>query len=99
MWIGRVVIASVFGGVSVVVAVLQVGGLIAARRQGRSYSFLPFLGALLGVAACFIAPWKNSIYAIPAFLVLDPTPVMFAVAAWRGRMAGKGTSGRRGGTA
>jgi hypothetical protein len=87
MWIGRAVVASVFGGLAVVVAILQVGGLIAARRKGRSYSFVPFVGALLGVAACFIAPWKNTVYAIPAFLVLDPTPVMFAIAALTGRLS------------
>ena len=60
-------------------------GLISASRQGRSYSFVPFVGALLGIAACLVAPWRHSAYAIPIFFVLDPTPVMFAFAAIKDR--------------
>ena len=79
MWIARAVLASVLGGIAVLVGVLQVGALIAARRQNRSYSLVPFVGAILGgVLACVVAPWRNALYAIPVFLVLDPTPVMFA---------------------
>ena len=74
------------GGLALLVAILQVGGLIAARRKGRSYSLVPFLGAILGVSACLIAPWRMSVYAIPVFLVLDPTPVTFAVALFSGRL-------------
>ena len=86
MWTARVVLASVLGGIAVLVGVLQVGALIAARRQSRSYSLVPFVGASLGVIACFVAPWRNALYAIPVFLALDPTPVMFAVMAVRGRL-------------
>ena len=74
------------GGLALLVAILQVAGLMAARRKGRSYSFVPFLGAILGVSACLIAPWRMSVYAIPVFLVLDPTLVTFAVGLLSGRM-------------
>ena len=86
MWTARAVLASVLGGIAALLGVLQVGALIAARRQNRSYSLVPFVGAILGVLACFVAPWRNALYAIPVFLVLDPTPAMFAVTAVRGRL-------------
>jgi len=82
----RFVAALVLGGLAVVVAILQIGGMISARREGRGYSLVPFIGALLGVAGCLVAPWKHSSYAIPIFLILDPTPVMFAFLAITGRL-------------
>ena len=82
----REVVAVVLGGLAVVIAILQVGGAISASRQGRGYSLVPFLGAILGVAGCLIAPWRPARYAIPIFLVLDPTPAMFAFAAITGRL-------------
>ena len=82
----RIAVALTLGSLALLVAVLQIGGLIAARRGGRSYSFVPFLGAALGVSACLIAPWSMSVFVIPAFLVLDPTPVTFAVTLFSGRM-------------
>jgi hypothetical protein len=50
---------------------------------GSLLFILPFLGAILGITGCLIAPWRHSTYAIPILLVLDPTPVGFAVAAIR----------------
>jgi hypothetical protein len=82
----RSVAALVLGGLAVLVAILQIGGAISARRHGRSYSFVPFLGALLGAGGCLIAPWRHSAYAIPIFLVLDPTPVTFTFLAVTGRL-------------
>jgi hypothetical protein len=82
----RSVAALILGGLAVVVAIFQVGGAISARRQGRSYSLVPFLGALLGIAGCLLAPWRHSACAIPIFLVLDPTPVLFAHLAITGRL-------------
>jgi hypothetical protein len=82
----RSVAALVLGGLAVVVAILQIGGAISARRRGYSYSFVPFLGALLGTVGCLIAPWRHSAYAIPIFLFLDPTPVTFGFLAVRGRL-------------
>jgi hypothetical protein len=82
----RSVAALVLGGLAVLVTILQIGGAIAARRQGRSYSFVPFVGALLGTVGCLIAPWRHSAYAIPIFLVLDPTPVTFGFLAITGRL-------------
>jgi hypothetical protein len=75
----------VLGGLAVIVAILQIGGLVSAGRRGRSYSFVPFVGALLGIAACLVGPWRYSAYAIPIFLVLDPTLVIFAFWAIKGR--------------
>ena len=83
----RMVGALALGGLAVLVAILQIGGAISARRQGRGYSFVPFLGAVFGVAGCLIAPWRHSAYAIPIFLILDPTPLMFAFSALTGRLS------------
>jgi hypothetical protein len=82
----RSVAALVIGGLAVLVTILQIGGAISARRKGRSYSFVPILGALLGAGGCIIAPWRHSAYAIPIFLILDPTPAMFVFLAVRGRL-------------
>jgi hypothetical protein len=86
MWNARAIAAIVLGGLAVLVAALQAAALIAARRVNRSYSFVPFVGAVLGVAACLIAPWRNSAYVIPIFLLLDPTPLLFAYSAVTGRL-------------
>ena len=86
MWNARAIAAGVLGGLAVLAAALQIAGAISARRQNRSYSLVPFVGAVLGVAACPIAPWKHSAYAIPIFLVLDPTPLFFAYATVTGRL-------------
>jgi hypothetical protein len=80
----RISATAAFGGLAIVLAILQVAALIAATRQKRGYSFVPFLGALLWIAACLVAPWKQSWYALPLFLVVDPTPVLFLVAALKG---------------
>jgi hypothetical protein len=82
----RSVAALILGGLAVLVAILQLGGAISARRKGRSYSFVPFLGALLGVGGCLVAPWRHSAYAIPIFFVLDPTPATFAFLTVKGRL-------------
>jgi hypothetical protein len=82
----RAVAALVLGGLAVLIAILQIGAAISARRHGRGYSFVPFLGAIVGVGGCLIAPWQHAAYAIPIFLVLDPTPVMFTFAAITGRL-------------
>jgi hypothetical protein len=82
----RVVLAAALGGLAVLLAIFQIAGHVSALRQKRSYSWVPFIGASLGIAACLVAPWRNSVYAIPAFLVLDPTPAMFIVAALTGRL-------------
>jgi hypothetical protein len=79
----RSVAALILGGLAVLVAILQLGGAISARR---SYSFVPFLGALLGVGGCLVAPWRHSAYAIPIFFVLDPTPATFAFLTVKGRL-------------
>jgi hypothetical protein len=83
----RTVVALVFAGLAVLVAILQVGGLISARRRHRNYSLVPLIGAILGVAACLIAPWKHTAYAIPIFLLLDPTPVFLVLAVITGRFS------------
>jgi hypothetical protein len=89
MWNVRAITAMVLGGLAVLVAALQVAAMISIRRQkqNRSYSFVPFLGAALGVAACLIAPWRNSGYVIPIFLLLDPTPLLFAYSVLTGRFS------------
>jgi hypothetical protein len=83
----RTVAALVFAGLAVLLAILQVGGMISARRRHRNYSLMPFIGAILGVAACLIAPWKHTAYAIPIFLVLDPTPLMLLFLVITGRFS------------
>lgn len=83
----RSVAALVLGGLAVLLAILQLSAAISARRQGRSYSLVPFIGALLGTAACLIAPWRHSAYAIPIFLFLDPTPFTFAFVLITGRLS------------
>lgn len=80
----RIFVAAVLGGLAVVVVILQVLAAIEAIRQKRSYSFVPFLGALLWIAACLVAPWRQSLYALPLFLVIDPTPAFFVVAVLKG---------------
>jgi hypothetical protein len=80
----RAIVALVFAGLALLMAILQVGALISAKRASRSYSLVPFLGAIVGIAACLIAPWKNAVYAIPLFLILDPSPVLFAIAMAKG---------------
>src|SRR5260370_6693796 len=58
----RAVADLVFGGLAVLIAILHIRAEIWARRQGRGYSFVPFLGAILGVrgllhrslAACYV---------------------------------------------
>jgi hypothetical protein len=86
MWLTmRVVLAAVLGGLAVLLAIVQIAGMVSAFRQKRSHSWVPFIGAILGIAACLVAPWRNSVYAIPVFLVLDPTPAMFVVAVFTGR--------------
>lgn len=82
----REVGAVVLGGLAILVAILQIGGAISARRQGRGYSLVPFVGAILGVAGCLFAPWRHAACAIPLFLVLDPTPVMFTLLVVTGRL-------------
>jgi hypothetical protein len=52
----RAIAAMALGGLAVLVAALQVAAVISARRQNRSYSLVPFVGGVLGVAACLIAP-------------------------------------------
>ena len=82
----RSVVALLLGGLAILLAILQIAAAISARRQGRSYSLVPFLGAVLGVTACLIAPWKHSAYAIPLVLVVDPTPLTFAFVLVTGRL-------------
>jgi hypothetical protein len=82
----RSLAALILGGLAVLVAILQVGGVMSARRQGRGYSLVPFVGALLGVAGCLVAPWRHSVYAIPIFLILDPTPITLAFLVITGRL-------------
>ncbi len=83
----RIIASAVFGGLAIVLAILQVAALVAALRQKRGYSFVPFVGALLWILACIVSPWKQSWYAIPLFLVIDPTPTLFVVAALKGAFA------------
>jgi len=82
----RSLAALVLGDLAVLLAILQIGGAISAHRRGRSYSFVPFLGAILGTVGCLTAPWRHSVYAIPIFLVLDPTPITFGFLAITGRL-------------
>jgi len=52
----RWIIAGVLGAVSLCVIVGNpVAGLIA-RRRGESYSFVPVVGGVTGVAACLACP-------------------------------------------
>jgi hypothetical protein len=83
----RSLAALILWGLAVLVAILQLGAIISAHRQRRGYSLVPFVGALLGVTGCLVAPWTHSAYGIPIFLVLDPTPVMFAFLAITGRLS------------
>jgi hypothetical protein len=85
VWHARAIVAGALGVLAVLVAVVQVASAIFAGRQNRSYSLVPFVGAVLGVAACLIAPWRHTAYAIPIFLLLDPTPLFFVYAAVTGR--------------
>lgn len=80
----RTFAAAALGGLAVLLAIGQVAAMIAASRRKRCYSLVPFLGALLWIAACLVAPWKGSWYAIPFFLVVDPTPALFVVAVLKG---------------
>jgi hypothetical protein len=80
----RIYAAAAFGGLAIVLGILQDAALIAATRKQRSYSFVPLVGALLWIAACLVASWKQSWYALPLFLVVDPTPAFLLVAALRG---------------
>ena len=80
----RVVAAAVFASLAVLLAILQVAALIVASRRKRGYSLVPFLGALLWIAACLAAPWEQSWVAMPFALLVDPTPVLFAAAALKG---------------
>lgn len=73
----RTVIALTFGALTILISLAQYGGLVAARRKGRGYSFVPFIGAILGVTACLLAPWQGSRWLLPLVFVLDPTPIMF----------------------
>lgn len=73
----RAVIALALGALTILLAIAQFSALIANSRKGRGYSFVPFIGAILGVAACLVAPWRWSNWLLPATLVLDPTPPLF----------------------
>jgi hypothetical protein len=86
MWNARAIAALTLGGIAVLVAAVQVAAAISARRQNRPYSLVPFVGSVLGIAACLIAPWRNSAFAIPIFLLLDPTSLFFAYSAVTGRL-------------
>ena len=81
----RVIAAAALGSIAVLMAILQVAAVLAASRRKRGYSLVPFLGGLLWIAACLVAPWRESWYALPFFVIVDPTPAFFAVAALEGK--------------
>lgn len=72
----RALMAMGFGGLGILLALGQVVVLIAARRRQSGYSLVPFVGAILGVAACLVAPWSGSAWFLPLAFVLDPSPVV-----------------------
>jgi hypothetical protein len=51
---------------------------IIARRRGRNVSAVPFLGALLGSAACLVCPMEGASKLIPVALLLDLSVYHFA---------------------
>ena len=67
----------VLTAVAAALAALVIGGnLVAgirAQRRGRSYSSIPFVGGLFGMAACLLCPLDGSSWFALVFLVLDYT--------------------------
>jgi hypothetical protein len=85
----RAAIALGLGALSVLLALLQFGALVSTSRKGKGYSFVPFIGAILGVSACLLAPWEGSGWLLPIAFLLDPTPTMFLWALVTGTSRGK----------
>ena len=73
----RAVVAVGLGALAILLAVAQLGAVISALRKGRGYSLVPFVGAILGVGACLVAPWHGTGWLVPLAFVLDPTPMTF----------------------
>jgi hypothetical protein len=73
----RGIVACVLGALAALMALSQLGALIAASRTRRGYSFVPLIPAIVGVAACLVAPWPRSGWLLPIAFVLDPTPIMY----------------------
>jgi hypothetical protein len=70
----RAAIALGLGALTLLLVLLQFGARVSARREGQGYSFVPFIGAILGVSACLLAPWEGSGCLLPIAFALDPTP-------------------------
>jgi hypothetical protein len=87
MWTTRAVIAAGLGLLAVLIAGMQIAALVARRQTGRGYSFIPLIPAMIGVAACLVAPWPGSAWLVPMAFVLDPTPVLSLYALVTGRLS------------
>lgn len=45
---------------------------IARARRRRTYSAIPFLGAVLGSSGALVSGWPHAAWSIPAFIISDP---------------------------
>jgi hypothetical protein len=73
----RAIAAVGLGAMTILFALGQFAAVISAKRKGRRFSYVPFVGAILGVGACLVAPWQGSRWLVPIAFILDPTPLMF----------------------
>jgi hypothetical protein len=79
-WIAAILLASF----AVVVDIGNIAGPIAARKAGRNYSFVPFVGALSGAAACLACPWPGSAKLIPVAVLADISVAIWIL--WLGKL-------------
>jgi predicted MFS family arabinose efflux permease len=76
----RWVLGTVLACVAFIVMVGNLIGGIRARRSGKNFSAVPFVGAVLGSLAVLVLPVEERSWLLLAVLFLDFTIPMAAVA-------------------